>query len=115
MELMQEKKGKATIFTLSGRLDTNSAPAIEEQIVDSIKQGNHYIILDCEKLEYISSAGVRALVHLYRRLDKLHGHLFLSGVRQSVENILQITGFLPFFNLVDSVDQALRSVSKKSN
>lgn len=110
MKMKEEKKGKATLFFLEGRLDSSTSLEVEKKILDSIAQGNNDIILDMASLDYISSAGIRVLVRCHKELEKKEGHIYLSAVPRSIENILYITGFLPYFKVFEGTNQALHAV-----
>ena len=112
--IREEKKGKATVFNLSGRLDSTTSPMVEEKILASIGSGTEDVILDFSSLTYISSAGIRVLVHCHKELEKKHGHIFLASVPKPIENVLYITGFLPYFKIFDGQDQAIEELAKGS-
>ena len=107
MDVFEEKKGKATVFILKGRLDSTSSNEVEEKIIHSLEKGSKDIVLDCASLDYISSAGIRVLVHCHKAIEKKHGHIFLASVPKPIENVLYITGFLPYFKIYDGTSQAL--------
>lgn len=110
MKIKKEKKGKATLFFLEGRLDSTTSVDVEKEILDSITDGNSDIILDLAALDYISSAGIRVLVHCHKELEKKEGHIYLSAVPRPIENILYITGFLPYFKVFEGTNQAIHAV-----
>jgi anti-sigma B factor antagonist len=112
MEIHEEKKGKATVFLLAGRLDSTTSPLVEEKILASIEQGARDVILDFSSLTYISSAGIRVLVHCHKELEKKQGHIFLAAVPKPIENVLYITGFLPYFKVFDGQTQALNALER---
>ena len=78
-----------TIF-LNGRIDTNNAAETERQIFDAIEGRTENIIIDAEKLEYISSAGLRVLMKLKKRIANA---LPMINVSHDVYDILDTTGF----------------------
>lgn len=110
VEIREEKKGKAMVFSLSGRLDSTTSPKVEEKILHSIADGTSDVILDFASLSYISSAGIRVLVHCHKELEKKHGHIFLAAVPKPIENVLYITGFLPYFKVFEGQEQALNAL-----
>lgn len=112
MDISEEKKGKATVFLLKGRLDSNTSPVVEKRMIDTIEEGTKDIILDFSALEYISSAGIRVLVHCHKSLEKKGGHIMLAAVPKPIENVLYITGFLPYFHVYEGQAQALSALSK---
>lgn len=79
------------IMELEGRLDTSTAPQLESSINESI-DGVHELIIDCEKLEYISSAGLRVLLSTQKIMTR-QGSLKLIHVGALITEIFEVTGF----------------------
>lgn len=115
MEIQEEKKDEAIIFSLKGRLDSATSGQVEEKIIHSIENGTNNVILDFSLLDYISSAGIRVLVHCHKEIEKKHGHIMLASVPKPIENVLYITGFLPYFEVFDGQDQALNTLAKSKD
>ncbi|MBR5089109.1 MAG: anti-sigma factor antagonist [Ruminiclostridium sp.] len=79
-----------TVF-LEGRIDTNNSPQIEKEIFDAIGQNkDKELTLDAEKLEYISSAGLRVLLKIQKSSDK---PIPIINVSRDVYDIFETTGF----------------------
>ena len=74
-----------------GRIDTITAPDLEEIINDDIK-GSENLILDIEEVEYISSAGLRVLLAAQKKLN-MFGTLKVRNVRAEVMEVFELTGF----------------------
>ena len=89
---------------LEGRIDTNNAAQVEKEIFDAVAGKNGDITIDAEKLEYISSAGLRVLMKLRKSVNK---PLSVINVFRDVYDIFETTGFT---ELLD-VKKALREVS----
>ena len=100
---INEKNGKLTIC-LEGRIDTNNAAQTEKEIFGAVGEKLEDIIIDAEKLEYISSAGLRVLMKLRKSTNK---QFPVINVSRDVYDIFQTTGFT---ELLD-VRKALRRVS----
>ena len=100
---INEKDGKLTI-ALEGRIDTNNAAQTEKEIFDAVGGRTDDIIIDAEKLEYISSAGLRVLMKLRKSINK---PLPVINVSRDVYDIFETTGFT---ELLD-VKRAMREVS----
>ncbi|MCH9625674.1 MAG: putative anti-sigma factor antagonist BtrV [Chlamydiales bacterium] len=115
MDILEEKKGETVVFALKGRLDSATSPEVETKIINSIKIGAKDIILNFSSLDYISSAGIRVLVHCHKELEKNRGHILLASVPKPIENVLYITGFLPYFKVFDNQAQALDAVAKNKD
>ena len=98
------ENNKLTVF-LEGRIDTNNAAQTEKDIFDAIgNSGSEDIIFDAEKLEYISSAGLRVLLKVQKTKDK---PIPIINVSRDVYDIFETTGFT---ELLD-VRKAYRKVS----
>lgn len=76
---------------LAGRLDTTTAPILEEELKTSL-EGVTDLILDMTELEYISSAGLRVLLSTQKVMAK-QGSMKLTGVRDIIMEIFEVTGF----------------------
>ncbi len=111
MEIFEEKKGKATIFSLKGRLDSASSTEVEKKILEVIEAGSQAVVLDLSSLDYISSAGIRVLVHCHKEIEKNQGHICLAAVPKPIENVLYITGFLPYFKVYEGWSQAIEDLN----
>ena len=87
------ENGKLTII-LSGRLDTNTAFDLEKEVsnLDNIKE----LIFDLEKLEYISSAGLRILLSCQKKMNN-NGSMIVKNVNDEITKIFEITGFNNIF------------------
>ena len=107
MEVTEIPKGKALVLELKGRFDSGAAPAVETKIKESLAGGASKIILDFSDLEYISSAGIRVLVQCTKEMEKKKGEVLLASVPKSIENVLYITGFLPYFKMFENIEKAL--------
>ena len=87
------QKGKVLWFTgLSGSGKSTIAVEVEKILLDVARQFDT-LVLDMEKLEYVSSAGLRALKKVYMELRQKHGTLCAKNVGKSVMEVLEITGF----------------------
>ena len=91
MMIFQEKNGSALTVTLEGRLDTTTAPALENALKGSL-DGINELTLDFAELEYISSAGLRALLSAQKIMNR-QGSMKLKNVNEIIMEILEVTGF----------------------
>ena len=87
------KESNATSLTviLEGRLDTTTAPDLEKELKDSLDDVTE-LIMDFEKLEYISSAGLRVLLSAQKIMSR-QGEMKLIHVSDTVMEIFKVTGF----------------------
>ena len=76
---------------LEGRLDTATAPQLEQELKASL-DGAQAVVLDLEKLEYISSAGLRVLLSAQKIMNK-QGSMEIRNVNEVIMEIFEVTGF----------------------
>lgn len=88
--------GKLTL-TVTGRLDTATAPKLEEEIKASY-EGITELVFDLAKLEYISSAGLRVLLSAQKTMNK-QGSMKVMNVGEEIMEIFEITGFTDIFTI----------------
>ncbi len=84
-------------IVLEGRLDTTTAPELEEEIngcIDGVKE----LTLDMTKLEYVSSAGLRVLLSTQKKMNK-QGSMVVKNVTEEVREIFDVTGFSDIFTI----------------
>jgi anti-sigma B factor antagonist len=91
MTIEIKRQAEATVIKLVGRLDTNTAPALEKTISEDIGDAKN-LVLDVKGLEYISSAGLRVLLGAQKKFQKL-GSIKLINVCEAVMEVFEITGF----------------------
>ena len=96
MSLKIEKKN-AEILSLVGRLDTMTAPELETEI-SAMLPTVQSLTLDMEKLDYISSAGLRVILKTQKALEKKSG-LKITHVPEAVREVFDITGFSDFLTI----------------
>ena len=87
---MNKEDGKAVI-SLEGRLDTITSPDLEKALVDILPELTE-LTLDFEKLEYISSAGLRVLLSAQKVMNK-QGKMTVAHVNETISEIFEVTGF----------------------
>ena len=91
MTINKEANGQKLKIALEGRLDTTTAPQLESECKASL-EGVTDLTFDLEKLEYISSAGLRVLLSAQKTMNK-QGSMKLTGVRSEIMEIFEVTGF----------------------
>lgn len=107
--ITKETKGSAVIIKLAGRLDATTSGEFERQVVQDIDPGAK-VALSLEGLEYISSAGLRVVLMLGKRLNSGGGKLVLCGLGGMVEEVFKVSGFDKLFTIVFDLDKALEEL-----
>ena len=93
------KRGTEGELQLIGYIDASNAAEVENILVDVVSKFDT-LILDMEKLKYVSSAGLRAFKHAYMDMRKKHGTLCAKNVSKMVMEVLEVTGFTRLFKFV---------------
>ena len=83
--------GGTAVYALEGRLDTITSPDLEKELKASL-DGVSELTMDFEKLEYISSAGLRVLLSAQKTMNK-QGSMKLIHVNETIMEIFEVTGF----------------------
>ena len=91
LEINRKTDGQTMTVMLEGRLDTTTAPQLEPEMKENLN-GVQELILDFEKLEYISSAGLRVLLSTQKTMAK-QGSMKLIHVSDVISEIFEVTGF----------------------
>lgn len=97
MEIIKNLDGNKLTIALEGRLDTSTAPNLEAELKSSLNDVTE-LILDFNKLEYISSAGLRVVLAAQKTMSK-QGSMKLVGVNDEVMEVFEITGFVDILTI----------------
>ena len=107
MEITCEKQGNAMVVSVKGQIDAVVASELEKQMGDLIDQNETNLVADLSELDYISSAGLRALLITAKKLKSQEGQLVLASAKPEVMKVFQISGFTAILTICDSVESAL--------
>lgn len=91
MTINKTKEGTELVLELEGRLDTTTAPELEAELSQSL-DGVKKLVLDMQKLNYLSSAGLRVILGAQKRMNK-QGSMVVRHVNETIMEIFEVTGF----------------------
>lgn len=111
MEITQQKNGNINIIKIKGRLDASTAGKLEESLSEYSGQERVRVLVDCQELDYISSAGLRVLLASAKELKKQNGKICLSALNPNVKQVFEISGFTSIFPIYESTKDALADLS----
>lgn len=97
MNIKKTQKAAALTIALEGRLDTTTAPELEAELKASL-DGVSQLVFDMEKLDYISSAGLRVLLSAQKVMMK-QGKMKVIHANETVMEIFEVTGFSDILNI----------------
>lgn len=109
MNIQETKKGQVSILSVTGRLDSMSSQDFEKRLSSLIDGGNVFVALECAKLDYVSSAGLRAILSAAKRAKQAKGKLTLGSPSQQVSEILDIAGFASILPIFKTIDEAVNA------
>ena len=109
MKIQFEKKGNVKIFHISGKLDSKNSLVLEEDLNKTIESGEIYLAIDFEKLNYISSAGLRVLLSVAKTLNQQNGKVKLANLQNSVKEVFDLTGFTQIFEIFPNLEECIKS------
>jgi anti-sigma B factor antagonist len=109
MEVNIKTIDQVTIAEVSGDVDGSTAAKLQEEILP-LAVPSSKILMDMTQVPYMSSAGLRMLLSLYRKVGSVEGKLVLVGLSEEIRDTMSITGFLDFFTTCDTVDAGLATL-----
>lgn len=98
---------RISILHPQGRLDGATGPAFDNDVAQLIAGGADKVLLDLAELQYISSAGLRAVLLAAKRLKSVGGQLVLCSLNDQVREIFEVSGFTRFLDISPSQDEAM--------
>lgn len=110
MEFAQEQAGEVLIVRLAGRLDSSAAPNAEQTFAGVLLGGTPHLAIDLSNLEYISSAGLRVLLIVAKKVQQAQGKVALCGLTPNVREIFAISGFDAIFSIQADAAAAVAAV-----
>ena len=97
LNIIKKIENTSAVFALEGRLDTVTAPELEAALKE-VLNGLSELTLDFEKLEYISSAGLRVLLSAQKTMTK-QGVMRVTHVNETIMEIFEVTGFIDIITI----------------
>lgn len=97
MTINKEKEGSKLTLKLEGRLDTTTAPQLEA-ITKAELDGVTELVMDYEKLDYLSSAGLRVILAAQKQMNK-QGCMVIRHVNETIMEVFEVTGFVDILTI----------------
>jgi anti-sigma B factor antagonist len=110
MDLEIQEQNGVKIIHLKGDLDSQTANDVYEQLQTKLTAKDK-VVLNLQQVPYMSSAGIRTLLLLYRSVLNNDGRIVLVNLQEPLQETLDITGFLEYFNTQDSLDAGLKAIT----
>lgn len=110
MDVIIKSVQGVTVMELSGSLDGKTAPDVQKQVLSGA-EGQNKVILDMTAVAFVSSAGLRVLLLLYRQLKAKGGKIALVGTSEEIKDVMSNTGMINFFLLADSLEPGIAALN----
>lgn len=106
MKISVSPSGSFFKVSIHGKLDANSASEAEGGLFDAIAKGDGSMLLDLSSLDYVSSAGLRVMLVVAKRVQQRGGKLALFGLNGNVKEVFEISGFSAVFKIFGDEPEA---------
>ena len=103
------------VIKLDGAVDAHTAPQFEEAVQKVIDDGQNNIVVDCEKLTYISSAGLGVFMGFIEEVREEGGDIKICGLSEKVKQPFEILGFESLFHFCPDVESAKEKFAEPMN
>ena len=110
MDIGESKENAVFVLERKGRLDSANARSFEERVLGALEQGETALLIDFDKLDYISSAGLRVLLLGAKRLQQSGGTIALCALNTSIREVFEISGFFTIFTVHNDRAAALAAM-----
>lgn len=96
------------VLELFGELDAHTASQLEDSLKRLIDQDKHHIIVNCEELDYIASAGLGVFMAYIEDVRSLGGDIKLTNMNPKVYNVFDLLGFPSLYDILDNEEKAIQ-------
>ncbi|MDO1448563.1 STAS domain-containing protein [Rhodocytophaga aerolata] len=106
MEISTSHEGSMHIIAVNGDLDASSSIVLDRAIAEAVSASKHNIVIDCNQLNYISSAGLGVFMSYLQDFQDKNISLLLFGLNEKVMNVFEILGLDQLLTIVPSKEEA---------
>ena len=107
MQISTKTADDVMVLDIEGKLDALTSPQAESQITRLVEEGAKKLLVNFDKLDYVSSAGLRVLLTAAKRLESDGGELRICCLNDIVKEVFDISGFIKILRVFASVSEAL--------
>ncbi|WP_461210164.1 STAS domain-containing protein [Desulfocurvus sp. DL9XJH121] len=111
MKLSVENQQGALVAKVGGSMDTTSAPKFQEELEACIGKGEKRFVIDVGDLEYITSAGLRSILAVAKKIKAEQGTICFCNLDGMVKEVFEMSFFTQMFPIHETLEQALQAES----
>jgi anti-sigma B factor antagonist len=115
MKTVIKKEDTATIVSLTGRLDSNSAPLFEDELQSFVSSPKGDLVFDFNDLDYISSAGLRIILNTAKAFKDAPYSFVTCAMQDHVREVFEISGFDTIITIHNSIVNSLSALKKNKD
>jgi anti-sigma B factor antagonist len=110
MDIRLRRTGSIYIVDISGEMDLYNAHRLKEVVNKMLEKGIRDYIINVDKVTYIDSTGIGALMHVHSNIKKRGHRMLLANVKGTVRQVIQLTKLMDYFNIVENETVALEQL-----
>ena len=114
MDLVTNQTGGVAVISPAGDIDSNSAPTLQQRLDELLSKDVHYFVLDLSRVGFVDSAGLAAVVRLYKRVRIGEGDVRLAAVPSQVQEVLDLTRLSRVFEVFPTAVDAVASFGQQA-
>jgi anti-sigma B factor antagonist len=107
MDVIESSADGVTVLEPRGRLDTVNAKPFGDRVVELMRRGSNRVLIDLKNVQYISSAGFRALLIAHKQSVDLKGKVVLCGLSAEVRRMFELGAFLDLFTICGTREEGV--------
>ncbi len=112
LEILKEKKDGITIMNIKGAINAHTVNEFEKALEQCLENREFKLLINCKELDYISSAGLGALMGVIETVKTNGGDIKLCNTSNSVYRVFDILGFTELFQIFNSLEEGLKAFNK---
>jgi anti-sigma B factor antagonist/stage II sporulation protein AA (anti-sigma F factor antagonist) len=110
MEISERRQGEVAILNPAGRINNETSPAFQNRLLACVRSAAAKVVIDFSGVEYISSAGLRALMMASKQSQANGGRLAIGGLTSMVKEIFTISRFSLVVQVFDTAAEAIAAL-----
>ena len=110
MNINSQKNVDHFLIHLDGDLDASSCLLLDQEIASGLEKGEKKILIDCQQLNYISSAGLGVFMSYIQEFENNNTDMVIYGLKDKVRNVFQILGLDQLLKIVETQEDAIELI-----